>query len=139
MQREIKFRGQRIDNGEFIYGSLSMVDTRTQRIGKNYGQMFICNVQTGWQNTENGKLVGYWTEVLPETVGQFTGMYDVDHNEIYESDTLEWTSSNPFSLGEKRNAKVNYIEARFWCQGSVGVYLAELLSSEKCRIVNEAT
>ena len=68
MKREIKFRGKRIDNGEWVYGYLWL---------NRRGQHFI--------DDANGK--GY--EVDPETVGQLTGLKDKNGlKEIYEGDIV---------------------------------------------------
>lgn len=57
--REIKFRGKRIDNGEWVYGYLV----------KQFGAYKIYD-----DSKEN---FGDWIhEVDPETVGQFTELYD---------------------------------------------------------------
>lgn len=83
--REIKFRGKKVDTGEWVTGSLAMIDSRSQKIGSNSGQMFICDVQHSWQKTENGLMIGYWIEVLPETVGQYIGV-DTNGKDVYEGD-----------------------------------------------------
>lgn len=63
--REIKFRGKRVDNGEWVYGSL------IQRIG--YTEIFD-DVFT-------------WV-IVPETIGQYTGLKDKNDTEIYEGDVV---------------------------------------------------
>ena len=65
--REILFRGKRLDNDEWIYGSYNHLNT-----GKDY----ICDGN-------------YWLgtiEVDPETVGQWTGLVDVNRVKIFEGD-----------------------------------------------------
>lgn len=59
--REIKFRGKRYDNGEWVYGGIIFIDGGEPHIFCNYGGV----------------------EVDPATVGQYTGLND-------ENDYMQW-------------------------------------------------
>ncbi|WP_281525345.1 YopX family protein [Alistipes dispar] len=69
--RTIKFKGKRIDNGEWIYGSYV----------PHYN--FFGTIKDEMVD-ENGNLF----EVAPSTVGQYTGLKDKNGKEIYEDDIL---------------------------------------------------
>lgn len=81
MNREILFRGKRIDNGEWIYGYYC--PTPFSR--------FPCKSSIYAVDTINYHWCGI--EVIPETAGQFTGLTDKNSAKIFEGDIV--TVENP--------------------------------------------
>ena len=73
MNREIEFRGKRLDNGEWLYGDL---------MHDNHGGCYIYPLDSLGLFAEN--------KVANDTVGQFTGLVGKKGVKIFEGDIVLW-------------------------------------------------
>lgn len=72
--REIKFRGKRKDNGEWVYGDI--------HFNANCSR---CHIH------ERGEKVFESYNVIPETIGQFTGKKDKNDVEVWDGNKVKWS------------------------------------------------
>jgi hypothetical protein len=105
--RDYKFRGKRVDNDEWAHGNFAEFVNYLDGDAKP-GIQIIKQVPSGFDRM----IPAFETElveVIPESVGQFTGLHDKNDfgKEIYERDICSFIYN-----GEKR------IEEVWFCNGS---------------------
>ena len=85
MNRQIEFRGKRLDNGEWVYGyyvKYGFVGKEKHYIVPSYASDL------------------YAIEVDPLTIGQFTGLVDNDGKKVYEFDYIRYKIGGHWFYGD---------------------------------------
>ena len=100
--REIKFRGKRVDGKGWVIGLPKY---------NSYGRIgYIC----GFFDVDGIDIYEEY-EVIPSTVGQYTGLKDCKGNEIYEGDILSYKSGHPKHDGKIFKNVVEFATGQSLC------------------------
>lgn len=111
--KKIVFRGKRKDTNEFAYGCLL---TNTDPLIKEKTTPYIL-VFDIWDEIKEGSTI---FEVIPDTVGQSTGLFDKIGNKIFEGDIVAYEDAEADYEGYHDNVFMNRGEVVLSAQNGIG-------------------
>lgn len=122
MNREILFKGKRVDDGKWIYGDLLQCEG---------GRTLICTYVAPSKETEGIKQFEIdisLRDVIPETVSQYTGLNDKYGNKIWENDIVSCQEEEDFGQINWNESEAGFyfdilLNAGHFCEESIDDHL----------------
>ena len=121
--REILFRGKRTDTSEWVEGFYS----NELYANKHY--------ISKWYYGSYAELQRF--EVIPETVGQYTGLKDTSNGKkIFEGDIILFEDESPLNyeyhdITEMRCGEIKFSDGEFYLTNRIAVEMGDLIYDEK--------
>ena len=117
--REYIFRGKRTDNGGWAEGYLWVLE--------GVPQIFVPFTEEDKSKnyTISAPLGGWWHIVVPESVGEWTGLIDNNGRKIFEGDIVRCQKRFDRPYSDKRKSKRHIGIVKYQVRGSHFDYAAE--------------
>jgi uncharacterized phage protein (TIGR01671 family) len=114
--RTIKFRGKDILTDKWVYGDLLHLGNACAIVTSYEEEELEVNPISDRLEFRVEDIAG----VYPETVGQFTGIYDKEGKMVYEGDIVHLDAWEPYAM------QVKFIEGAFALADNDGRYLGDI-------------